>query len=71
MAYRSSYVGDPRWLTAKYAGKCAKCGEPIAKGERIFYYPKGKATYSGECAAACDRDFESARFDEDVMGGGY
>ena len=71
MGYRSSYAGDPRWLTAKYAGKCAKCGEAFAAGERIFYYPKGKHTYSGSCAEACSRDFEAARFDEDVMAGAF
>jgi hypothetical protein len=71
MNYRSSYAGDPRKITARRPGTCAKCGKPFLAGERIFYYPKGKQTYSGECALAAERDFEAARSDEDAMSGGF
>ena len=62
------YSLDPRWLTAKFASKCAKCAAPIAKGSEIFYYPNGKTAYGKACGCAdeCSRDFESAAFDESV-----
>lgn len=65
MSYRSSYRDDPRRITARRPGICTKCGKSFFPGERIFYYPKGKATYSGACAEAAERDFEAARSDED------
>lgn len=71
--YRQHYAGDPHWITARYAGTCAKqgCGQAISKGDQAFYYPRGKALYARGCghADACSRDFESAAFDEDIMGG--
>jgi len=54
----------PRWLEARWAGECSKCGDAIAKGERCFYYPTGKKLLSGECAEAASADYESIRFDE-------
>jgi len=63
----TSYSGDPHWLSAKYPGKCAKkdCNQPFKKGERIFYYPKYKEAYYGECANAAARDFTTMAQDED------
>ena len=71
--YQRSYSGDPHWITARYNSTCAQsgCTQAISKGERGFYYPRGKALYAEPCghADACSRDFASAAFDEDVMGG--
>lgn len=63
--------GDPYWITAKYPGTCAKCQVKINKGERIFYYPNGNATYGDVCGCGdtAARDFFSAAADEDLMGG--
>lgn len=65
------YAGDPRWITARYAGICAGrgCEEPIAKGDRIFYYPKGKKAYAGACAEAAARDFADMSEAEAMLGG--
>ena len=59
------YRNDPYWLQAKYPSRCAGCGQTIVRGERIFYYPKGKFVLSRACADAASREFESARADED------
>ena len=50
-----SYGGstsDPRWITAKYTGKCRKCSKTLVAGDRVFYYPKGKACYGAACGCA-------------------
>lgn len=64
------YSKDPHTITARYAGKCSKCGAPIQKGEEAYYYPNGKRLL-GMKACACGhdarRDFESAAADEAFM----
>ena len=64
MAYRRGR--DPYWLTAKYAGKCAKCGKVISAGERIYYYPNTRTVYCGgdDCGGAAARDFSACAMDE-------
>jgi len=57
---------DPRWITAKFPGKCSKCGEAIHKGNSIFYYPIGKRVYVNECAEKASRDFHSMVADESM-----
>lgn len=67
----SSYPGDPRWITARYPGKCGKagCGAPIKKGDRAFSYPSTRTLYGSACGHADQgaRDFEAARQDEDGL----
>ena len=66
-----TYKNDPRWITAKFAGKCAgnggKCCEPIKAGDRVFYYPASRSTLAQACGHAEDavNDFNSAKFDEE------
>ena len=64
MGYR--YAGDPRWITARFRSQCAGCGEPVAKGDRAFYFPRSRTVYGDACGCANDQsaDFEAARFDE-------
>ena len=62
----SRYAADPRWITARFAGTDAK-GREFKAGERVFYYPSGKRIYSGNNAADAERDFLSARGDEEGM----
>jgi len=66
--YASSYAGDPRWITAKFAGIDAK-GTPFRKGEQVFYFPSGKRIYAGAAGEEASRRFESERADEDVYNG--
>jgi hypothetical protein len=60
------YRNDPRWITAKWASKCA-CSNccPIKPGDKVFYYPLGKSLFVGECAQRAAGDFQAARFDEE------
>lgn len=66
------YAGDPRWIEARYAGACRRCGRDVKPGERVFYYPRERAIYCAAdgCGGAESARFESAAFDEDVLGGG-
>ena len=62
------YQGDPRWLTARYSGKCSgkDCTQAINRGDEVFYYPQGKHTLAKPCghADAAAADFNSHCFDE-------
>lgn len=60
----AQYRNDPRWLPARFAGKCAKCGEAFERGRMIFYYPNGKRALSGACAIAAADEFDAAKADE-------
>jgi hypothetical protein len=62
----SSYSGDPRWITAKYAGVDAH-GKPFKKGEEVLYFPNGKKFYTGAEADRAWREFLSAKGDEEGM----
>jgi len=68
-----TYKGDPYWITTRYAGECSNCGEVIPRGERAFYYPKGRYLYCkhngcGDTAAA---DFNSCAMDEATYNGAW
>lgn len=62
---------DPRWIQAKFASKCSKCKEHIGKGEVIYYYPLTKDVFSGECAKAAEKDFNSMLEQENFYGSPY
>ena len=65
--YRStSYSGDPRWITAKYAGRDAN-GKPFKAGEKVLYFPNGKKFYTGAEAEKAWLEFLSAKGDEEGM----
>ncbi len=65
---KSSYAGDPRWITAKYAGIDAG-GTAFSKGDRVFYFPSTRGIYSGQAGLDASNRFESERADEDVYNG--
>ena len=46
---RNYYQGDPYWLTARYNSSCNGCKSRVKKGETIFYFPKPKYVYCGDC----------------------
>lgn len=67
--------GDPYAMTAKFPGECqgrkpdgSKCGAPIKRGDRIFYYPNGRTAFlMGKpcgCGEQRQRQFECERADE-------
>jgi hypothetical protein len=61
----TSYRNDPRWLPARFPGKCTKCGEAFTKGRMIFYYPLTKTALSGGCAIVAADEFDAAKRDEE------
>jgi hypothetical protein len=63
MQRRNYYKDDPRWITAKYPGRC-HCGKGIQPGERAMYYPRNKKVACDECG----RITEAQLIDEDNYG---
>ena len=62
------YSRDPKWMKARYDGKCSQCWKPIQEGDDIVYFPIGKKAFCAECGAP-----EYARLAEerDIEGMGY
>lgn len=63
MRRSNRYNADPYWTTARFDGIDAK-GNPIRKGDAIFYYPRTRSAYVGAAADEASRDFDAAAFDE-------
>jgi hypothetical protein len=59
---------DPYWTVARWAGKDAD-GQPVRKGDSIFYYPNTRTVLTGERAKQASAEFAAARFDEAQMTG--
>lgn len=53
---------NPRWITVRFAGRCAKCNAPIARGAEAFYFPEGRRLLCNgeECGKAGARTAEAA-----------
>jgi len=62
------YAGDPYWTTVRFNSTC-HCGQPIRKGDRGFYYPKGKVMNCSKCSDKASSEFTAAAQDEDFMNG--
>ena len=58
------YAGDPYWIEVRYAGKCSRCGNPLPRGARAFYFPKGKEIYCQTCGQPEADSFAEAARDE-------
>jgi hypothetical protein len=67
-AKNARYSKDPYWTVARFPSKCAKCGDEIKAGAKIFYYPATRSVYCEKpgCGGAADADFQQTAFDEDV-----
>jgi len=64
----SRYRQDPRWIVARFASTCS-CGKPIAKGERIYYYPTARKAYCHECGEPMHARFVAECQDEAMISG--
>jgi len=64
--YGRSYGGDPRWMTAKYAGT-ADDGTPFKKGDDVLYWPSTKKNMVGAKAKVAWKQFQSEKGDEEGM----
>lgn len=60
---------DPRFINAKFAGYCARCGARIMRGDRVAYFPLTHTIIGGACghADAAMRQFEAEAADEAMM----
>ena len=60
--------GDPYWTEARFNSADAN-GNKVAKGDRIFYYPRTKTVLSGTHAEQAAAEFADAAADEAFMSG--
>lgn len=65
---RRNIPRDPYWTTARYSGECRRCKAPIKRGDRIWWYPNGRAAYcaADACGQACSAEFSAAAADEAI-----
>ncbi len=60
MSYRRGRRNaNPRWLTVRYAGTCAKCNAPVPKGSDAFYYPSTRSVYCPEHSEEASADYST------------
>ncbi len=59
---------DPYWTTAKFASSDAT-GNPVKKGDRIFYYPNTRTVLTGPTAEKASADLAAAKMDEATYNG--
>lgn len=46
-------VGErERWIVARYAGACRRCGSEVAVGERVLHSAAARTVTCGDCATA-------------------
>lgn len=63
-----TYKNDPKWIRAKFRGKCCRCHAEIKKGDLIYWYPLSRAVYcdGADCGVSESRSFESSAMDDDL-----
>lgn len=64
---RRTYRQDPRWIRVRYPTTCV-CGAALHRGGRAFFFPATNRLHGERCGCGerAARDFEAARFDEEV-----
>ena len=62
------YSNDPYWTTAKF-NSIDIDGNPVKKGDPIFYYPRTKVVMTGEKAECASAEFEANAMDEALYNG--
>jgi hypothetical protein len=55
MQRHNYYKNDPRWIRARYRGRC-HCGKEIKPGDDAMYYPLGKKTARADCGNVTERE---------------
>ena len=60
---------DPRFINARAAGYCAKCGATIMRGDKACWFPQTGTILGGSCGHADEamRRFEAEAADEAMM----
>ena len=67
----TKYAGDPRQITARFAGKCHTCGKAINKVEQIIFWPNGKLARHLKCDEADYRNSLASFEDEERYNSQY
>jgi hypothetical protein len=65
---RNSRGRDPYWTTAKFDSTDAN-GNPVKKGDKIWYYPDSRTVMTGPGAEKAAAEFEGSKQDEAFMSG--
>ncbi len=52
---RNYYSKDPRWIRAKYPGRC-RCGRTVKPGDRAFYYPISRKLVCRDCGRTAEME---------------
>jgi hypothetical protein len=61
----AKYSRDPRWITARFPGRCKKCGKKVETGGTVYYLPVGKAIYCKDCGEEAARRFVVEAMDDE------
>lgn len=65
------YHNDPKWITARFASRCDQCGAEIKKGDRLYWFPRGKRGYCETHGQEHAARFEAEAFDEAMVSGNW
>jgi recombinational DNA repair protein (RecF pathway) len=65
----TTYKDDPRRITAKFKSHCSGCGEPVNKGETLYYWPRTKNALCEKCGEPEYASFKESAMDEDFYSG--
>lgn len=60
---------DPRKITVKYTGNCAKCGTRLNVGQPAYYWPADRKIFCIYCGESDYKSFLSSVADEAVYNG--
>lgn len=65
--YSRTYRSDPRWIRVRYPTTCV-CGAALPRGDRAFFFPATNRLHGERCGCGerAAREFDAARFDEEV-----
>ena len=57
-------MSEPRWVSARYAGKCSECECDFSEGEQILWVPNENTRADTYCKS-CGDDYEYAEQQDD------
>jgi len=60
--------GPPRWIAARYAGRCIECEAEVRHGDQALYYPRGSKLLCESCGRAAWALIEAERLHSERWG---
>lgn len=58
-------MSEPRWVSARYAGKCSECKCDISEGDQILWMPN-ESTKADTYCLLCGGDYSESHDDYEV-----